>query len=467
MTDRDARRWTRLRPDSLTEARVRVLEGRTTRAVDLVDLSPGGLAFLLPKSPASPYHKGDVLRLRVLFRGANAVELPGTVLHARQIPGGQWRLGIGWNQHPGPWDQENRREYQRLMVPPEKRFGARIPVAHVHGLWTRLSILDLSSDRGLRVEGQGGPIWLLPGMEVDLRLDLPVLHELPLVSQVLWVRPMEDSKVQAGLRILDLEANALQALDEWIAMAQLWSPRDLVSRGFPSPSIPGQYRFRTTEAKSEYEALRDYLDRCNRGGTRVGFEEMPPLPVRPEAGQLLVGCWDGDRLVAAIALDLMPEPTEGTEEEIVLSGAGFDPDWFDREILRGLWNQALRLFLASRRERMRLWCPQGREKIYETMGLVPVESTAPAPTSPGGWYAIRRQSILHGSGMNPVVWSWVFAEVGKFHSRQGKIQGSIKTRVAKWIRQGIAAVLSDILLPRVRRKLAAQMELWRRQATGT
>lgn len=466
MPDRDARRWTRLRPDSLTEAKLSVVRDRASRAVELVDLSPAGIAFLLPKTPSCPYHKGDVLRLRLRFRGATPVEIPATLLHTRQVPGGAWRLGLSWNQHPPPWDGENRREFQRLTVPPERRFGARIPVSHVHGLWTRLSILDLSSDRGLRVEGQGGPIWLLPGMEIDLRLDLPVLHELPLVSQVLWVRPMEGSRVQAGLRILDLEANALQALDEWIAMAQLWSPRDLVSRGFPSPSIPGQYRFRTTEAKSEYEALRTYLDTCNHGGTRIGFEEMPSLPLRPEEGQTLVGCWDGDRLVAAIALDLVPEPTEGTDQEIVLSGAGFDPDWFDREILRGLWSQALRLFLASRRERMRLWCPMGREKIYETMGLVPVESHAPAPTSPGGWYAIHRETILLGRGMNPVVWSWAFSDVARFHSRQGNVVVGLRPRLAKLVRQGIAAVLSDLLLPRVRRKLAAQMELWRIQANG-
>lgn len=467
MPDRDARRWTRLRPDSLTEAKVSILEEKDSRLVQLVDLSPGGVSFLLPKTPSSPYAKGAVLRLRVRFRESTSVEVPATVLHTRQIPGGQWRLGVSWNQHPAPWNEENRREYSRLTVPVDKRFGARIPVAHVQGLWTRLSILDLSSDRGLRVEGQGGPIWLLPGMEVDLRLDLPVLHELPLVSQVLWVRPMGESRVQAGLRILDLEAPALEALDEWIAMAQLWSPRDLVSRGFPSPSIPGQYRFRTTEAKSEYDTLRDYLNRCSQSGTRIGFEEMPQLPLRPEAGLTLVGCWDGDRLVAAIALDLVPEPDDGSVEEIVLSGAGFDPDWFDREILRGLWAQALRLFLTSRRERMRLWCPQGREKIYETMGLSPVDSNAPSPTSPGGWYAIRRDTLLTGSGMNPVVWSWAFAEVGRFHARQGKLDLTLRSQVLKLARIAIAAIVSDLILPGVRRKLGAQMELWRIQATGS
>lgn len=467
MPERDARRWTRLRPDSLTEAKVSILEGKNSRGVQLVDLSPGGVAFLLPRSPASPFAKGSVLRLGVRFREATPVEVPATVLHARQIPGGQWRLGVSWNQHPAPWNEEDRREFSRLAVPAEKRFGARIPVAHVQGLWTRVSILDLSSDRGLRVEGQGGPIWLLPGMEIDLRLDLPVLHELPLVSQVLWVRPMGESRVQAGLRILDLEAPALDALDEWIAMAQLWSPRDLVSRGFPSPSIPGQYRFRTTEAKSEYDTLRDYLNRCCHSGTRIGFEEMPPLPLRPEVGLTLVGCWDGDRLVAAIALDLVPEPDDGDAEEIVLTGAGFDPDWFDREILRGLWTQALRLFLASRRERMRLWCPQGREKIYEILGLSPVESHAPSPTSPGGWYAIRRETILSGSGMNPVVWSWAFAGVGKFHARQGNVRFTARSRISKLARQTLAAIVSDLFLPRTRRKLASQMELWRIQATGS
>lgn len=466
MSERDARRWTRLRPDSLTEARVGLVGARRVRPVRLVDLSPGGIAIQALPSAKAPVEAGSRTRLRVQFRGYGRVELPAQVLHVRKVAAGAWRIGLAWIQDPPTWGGEDRREFPRLVLEAEHGFAARIPVAHVHGLWTRVSLLDISSDRGMRVEGNGGPIWLLPGMEVDVRLDLPVLHEMPLVSQVLWVRPGPEGRVQAGLRILDLEAPALQALDEWLAMAQLWSPRDLVSRGFPSPSIPGQYRFRNTEAKEEYDALRTYLHGCNARDTRIGFERMPELPPRPEIGQTLVGCWDGARLVAAIAIDLMPEPTEGTAQEIVLSGAGFEPDWFDREIVRGLWNQALRLFLASGREVFRLWCPAGRERIYQALGLDPVESTAVAPSTPGGWYAITRETILTGKGMHPVTWAWAFGEVGRFHGRQGNLRLDGKTRVGKILRQVVASVLSDILLPGTRKRLAREMERWRVEATG-
>jgi len=465
MSDRDARRWTRLRPEALTEARVELDPGPRARRCRLVDLSPGGIAVQLPPSADKPPAIGERIHLQIHFQDCRKVRVAAVVLHARQILANTWRLGLAWIQTPASWNGADRREFHRLVLEPEHGFAARIPIPHIHGLWTRLAILDISPDRGLRVEGQGGPIWLLPGMEIDLHLDLPVVREQPLRCQVLWVRPDAENKVQAGLRILDLEAPALQALDEWIAMAQIWSPRELLSRGFPSPALPGQYRFRTTGTHREQTDVLEWLQARGNGATRIGFESMPPLPV-PAMHHALVGCWDGPRLVAAIALDMAPENAGGLSTEIVLAAAAFDIDWFDQEIVRGLWIQAIRLFLSTGRERFRLWCPAGRERLFARLGLADCTTNAPLPHPLGRWVAIRRETILTGTGMRPSAWFWAYGEIGRFHARQGRFRLPRRRTIERTLRMLVNIILADLVLPRFKRAVRREMEQWRSEVSG-
>lgn len=457
MSERDQRRWIRLTPDSLTESTVQFLsEGRWQRCA-LLDLSPAGVALAVSAQHRGSMRPGERVRLRVRFRGLPRVELPAHVLRDDGVTGGPGRVALRWLQDPPSWDGRERREFPRLGIARDDGFSVRIANDHLLGLWTRASILDVSADRGIRIEGVGGPIWMMPGMLVDVHLDLPVLREAPLRCQVLWVRPDAAGRVQAGLRALDLEAPALQALDEWIAMSGLWSPRLLVSLGFEPPSIPGQYRFRSAEARRDRDALLAHLAESAGPAGRIGFEGLPPLPREPATELGLVGCWDGDRLVASLALDLSPERSGGSPDEIVLAAAGFETDWFEQEILRGLWSQLLRVFLASGRLRLRLWCPEGRQKLYAMLGL--------EPDAEDGWWHLRRETVLVGTGLSPVAWAWVYGEASGYHARQGA-RLHWRKLLARFLRISLNAVLAEILLPRLRRRTGTELRRWCEEATA-
>lgn len=466
MPDRDSRRWTRLRPESLTEARVGLVEGGHTDSVELVDLSPGGIAVRQDLHARTPPTVGRVLRVRLALRGSRPVVLPARVLHLRKLPSGIWRVAMAWLSHPPAWDQVERRDRPRLSLCASDGFSARLAVPHVHDLWTRVALLDLSSDRGMRIEGIGGPLWMLPGMDVELRLDIPAQLGEPIACQVLWVRPVEGGHVQAGLRVLDMEAPELEALDQWIVMARKWSPRDLLERSFRYPALPGQFRFRLTETRAEREELRQWLFTPATQSTTIGFEGLPPLPEHRERTIPLVGCWDGERLVAGIGLDTTPEVGTGMPDEVALVAAGFDPGWFHRQILRGLWNQALNIFLSSDRSHLRLWCPAGREAFFLRLGMRPISSEAEPPRSPGGWFALDRNTILHGSGMSAVSWNWTYGNISRFHARQGRWRPTWRQRIQRTRRLVEAVVLADLFEPRFRRRLRREMERWRFSAIG-
>lgn len=442
-------------------ATVQILDGSRSRKAELVDLSPGGIAVRLPSASRQPIQAGQRVRLRIVFRGQARVELPAHVLRVDGLTGAPSRLAMAWLQDPPSWNGADRRENQRLTIERDDGFSVRIANEHLLGLWTRAAILDLSSDRGMRIEGLGGPVWLLPGMLVDVHLDLPVVHEAPLRSQVLWVRPDASGKVQAGLRVLDLETPSLQALDEWISMAGIWSPRHLVARGFTLPPIPGQFRFRSAEARQDRNELFDHLRANTQREARIGFARLPGLPEETATEIGLFGCWDGPRLVASIAFDLTPERGGGRADEIVLLGAAFEVDWFEREILGGLWGQALRLFLASERSRMRVWCPDGRERLFSTLGM----SADGDPGADGSWYVLRRDTVLVGSGLSTFTWAWMYGQVSGYHLRQG-IRLAWKDQLARLLRIAIDTVLSELVLPQKRKRIGQELRRWCHEATS-
>ncbi len=426
---------------------------------ELVDLSPGGIALELPAVLGPRLQRDGRVRLRIGFRGIGKVELPARTVRVERRGSAPLRVGFAWLHDPPTWSGTERREFPRLAVSRDDGFSVRVFNTHIQGLWTRASILDMSSDRGLRIESMGGPIWMLPGMTVDVHLDLPVIHETPLRCQVLWVRPDRIGTVYAGLRVLDLESPSLQALDEWIAMSGLWKPRELVSRGFASPSIPGQYRFRTAEALRDREELVAHLQTCASRSTSFGFEYVPESHIDPEDSSGLIGCWDGQHLVASIAFERPAPDADPSRLDFSLLKAGFEIDWFDREILRGLWDQTLRMFIASGCQRLRLWCPPGRERLFRLLGMRP-ETGGDAE-----WFELRRETVLFGSGVSAFTWCWIYGDVSGFHVRQGNSIGLRKT-LARLSRIAFNAVFEEVSLPSKKRRIGEELRLWCDEATS-
>ena len=100
------------------------------------------------------------------------------------------------------------------------------------------------------------------------------------------------------------------------------------------------------------------------------------------------------------------------------------------------------------------------------LGMDPVQNLSIAlPPSPGDWMELARETILTGKGMNPVAWVWAYGEVGRFHSQQGNVHLDGKQRILKALRIALKLIFSDLQLPRIRRRLALEMESWRSQAT--
>lgn len=386
--------------------------------------------------------------------------MPALVLGIEPYPDGSKRVAMRWIQDPPAWDGIERRASTRLEMVPDHGFTARIHNDHLLGLWTRVAIVDISPDRDLRIEGVGGPIWMLPGMQIDVRLDLPILHDNPLRCQVLWVRPDATGRVQAGLRVLDIETNTLIALDEWISMKGIWSPRELVSRGFTLPTVPGQFQYRSAEAHRDRDEVRRHLEECARRDTHIGFEPLVDLPEENATCLGLIGCREGPRLVASVALDLTPERRGGSADEVELCVAGFELDWFEAEILKGLWNHIIRIFLTTGRARLLIWCPPDRERIFGMLGLRPLDGGF----RDGHWFALDRDTVMSGSGISPFIWVWIYGMPSGFHARQGA-HLSWKSRLARIVHGAINSLFAEIMLPRKLDRMGSELRCWCEEAT--
>ena len=453
--ERELRRWTRLRPEILTRCRVRVLGRRAKRSAELLDLSPGGIGLFLPDASWRP--DASVVQVEIRFDGQPVVVRSADV--RRMEPRGQGvSLGLSWRVEPEPWNGVERRARPRLQVPVDE-FFARTPLKHAHNVWTRLSIVDLCSDYGLQVETRGGPSYLLPGHVAELRLDLPHLHHQSWNCQILWIRPTPSHGMRMGIRILDPDPSLEGILSEWLQIRRLWSPYQLLTYGFSKDSLPGQYRFRKVEEIAERVAIANFFESMSKDGSRTGLEPLHALERLSDHDTIQLGCWDGNRLVAALSLETAFEEMAEADSHSRVVDFAIEPDWIVPEVFDGIWEQTVRLFLATGNSVLWIWCPPGRERLYRLFGM----DEAVGPTLPSGigtWMNIPRSRLVAGAGMNAIRWSILYADVSRFVLGHQNGSLSLPRRLARWRRLAQFQILRDWLEPREQRRLSQAIETW-------
>lgn len=453
--ERELRRWTRLRPEILTRCRTRILDRGRKIPCALLDLSPGGIGLLLDHQDWKPH--GSVVQVEIKFDGQPVAVRAADVRRIEERDGNQ-SLGLAWRVDPEPWNQIERRARSRLDLPLDE-FLARTPLRHAHNVWTRLSIVDVSSDFGFQVETRGGPAYLLPGHLTELRLDLPHLHHHGWDCQILWIKPTEGHGMKMGMRVLDPDPALIEIFSEWLQIRRRWSPLHLLSLGFPKESLPGQYRFRKVEEIAERVAVANFFEDMTRRGTRTGMEHLHSVERISNHDTIHLGCWDGRRLVAALSLDTKFEEMVSEDSHARVVDFAVEPDWIVPEVFFGLWEQTVRLFLAGGNTFLWMWCPPGRDRLFRLAGLE--EAVGPAlPAGLGTWMNIHRNRLVSGHGMNAIRWALLYADVSGFvlrHQNGGISLVRRMTRLRKLVQFGI---LRDWREPRELAKLQEAVEDW-------
>ncbi len=457
---RDQRRWTRLRPEILTQCRVRIVEPDRKIPCTLVDLSPGGIGVLADNAWKD---HGVPALLEIRFKGQPLVVRSAELRRITPRPEGI-RLGFAWRMEPQPWNGDDRRNRGRLALPADELF-ARVSLRHAHGIWTRMTVIDANSDYGFQVETRGGPAYLLPGHLAELHLDLPHLHRMGWDCQVLWIRPAQGQSMRMGLRVLDPDPALDEIVSDWLQIRRDCAPVQLRNLGFGKDSLPGQYRFRKVEEAIETRALRAFLDDMSRRLLRTGMERLHALDRPDDQDALSLGCWDGQRLVAAMTLDVLA--TDAEEQGFSkITNYAIEPDWLVPEVFFGLWEQTIRLFLASRQSILMTWCPPGRERLFRLLGM---EESAglELPDGVGTWMSLSRDRIVFGTGMNAFRWSILYADVSLFVLQHHGKAFPRRKRLVRARKSGLFLLLRDWREPLEQRKLRTAVDEWAEEIHGT
>ena len=423
----EQRRWTRLSPEILMPCRIRF--PGTRLEPELRDLSPGGIGLILP--PCSPMRLGETLSMRVKFHGQPAVIREGVVRSFDPVTG---NLGVAWPFEPDPWSGLERRARTRVHLPQDALF-ARLPLRHAHRVWSRLRIVDLSSDLGFQVETLGGPGYLLPGHRAPFHLDIPLLTACAWEAQVLWCRPGSGQGVRMGLRILDPDPDLASALGEWLELDRHRSPLDLQELGFRKAVLEGQFRFRKVEEVGERKEVGLLLD----------------IPETAEG--IRIGVWDGPSLVGGA----MFHADGGTGTTCRVSHFQLRREWVVPDVFFGLWEQIVRHFLATGAESLSVVCPPGREDLFALAGLVRL-----GHADAGDW-TLSRKSIIWGRSMDLVRWHILYSEVGAFALQHRDARMRWQDRMARWSKVAAWNILRDWREPMEIRHLRREIELWARE----
>lgn len=427
-SQRDLRRWTRLRPEILTESRIRIL-GQANTKISLLDLSPGGIGLL--SDPPQDFPQGQGLRLEIAFRNQEKVVREGIVRHSND---GR-ELGLEWPSRPSPWDGLERRNVERLPLEEHSLWG-RVPIPHAHRVWTRLRILDINSDLGIQVETVGGPGYLLPGHVARLHLDLAFAGQLSWECQILWCRPSSAQGILMGLRLLELDPVLLEAVGQWLELNRARSPMALQRLGFRKSLPPGQFRFRKVEVADELRELSNVI------GKREDSQDV-----------LRIGCWEGPRLVGGADLIV-----DRALDQVRLESFHLHPGWLVPDAFLGLWEQVIRHFLGSGLRNLVLDHLAGRDRIFVLAGLKRLPH--------GGGWILRREAILFGSGIGSIRWRTLYGEVAEFARGSANPDTRWRPRLAVLVRTGLWYLLRDWREPAIRRSLHREIELWGRSLEG-
>jgi len=416
------RRWTRLNPEILTSCRVRIQGSRLMP--ELRDLSPGGIGLTLPALSTLP--RGDSILVRVAFRGQPAVLREGLVRGFDPVSGA---LGLSWPCEPSGWSGMERRSRARVHLPQDSLFG-RLPLRHAHRVWSRLRIVDISSDLGFQVETIGGPGYLIPGHHAPFHLDIPLLVGRSWECQILWFRPGSGQNVRMGLRILDPDPDLASALGEWLELDRLRPPLGLQDLGFRASPMAGQFRFRKVEEVGE----RAEVDR---------------LLERPETGDgERFGVWDGQLLVGAALMDREKDDTRRTFRFRLRR------EWVVPDVFLGLWEQVIRHFLTSGAQELLATSPPGTEALFSLAGLHLAESGDATK------WRLTRRGVIWGRGMNLVRWHILYAEVGAFALQHKDAKPLWVDRLVRLSKLAAWTVLRDWREPVERGRLRRAIQLW-------
>lgn len=453
--ERELRRWTRLRPEILTRCRIRLVDGRKRIRCELLDLSPGGIGLAVVDKNWKP--RGPIALVEVRFKGQPTVVRAAEIRRITETTTGAL-LGMAWMASPEAWNGVERRSRDRIVLPQDSLF-ARTPLRHAHNVWTRLTIVDVGSDYGFQVETRGGPAYLLPGHFARLHLDLPQLHRHGWDCQILWVKPSEGQIIRMGLRVLEPDPALEEILSEWLQIRRDWSPMELQNLGFGKDSLPGQYRFRKIEEIAESVSVANFLEEMSRRRRRTGMEPLHAIDRISDHDTIHLGCWDGRKLVAAVTLDSRFDELVSDSSHSKIADFAIEPDWIVPEVFVGLWEQTIRLFLASGNETLWVWCPPGRDELFRLAGF----ATAEGPRLPGGigtWMNISRTRLISGRGMNPTRWAILYSNVSSFVMQHQKSWLSVPGKLTRWRNLAIFGLLRDWREPRERRKLRDVIECW-------
>lgn len=419
----EQRRWTRLNPEILMPCRIRV--SGTGAEARLRDLSPGGIGLAL--APCCPLPVGELVTLRVKFRGQPAVIREGIVREFDPVTG---NLGVAWPCDPDPWSGLERRGRNRVHLPQDALF-ARLPLRHAHRIWSRLRIVDLSSDLGFQVETLGGPGYLLPGHRAPFHLDIPLLTGRAWEAQVLWCRPGIGQGVRMGLRILDPDPDLATALGEWLELDRHRSPLDLQELGFRKSTLEGQFRFRKVEESGERKEVDLFLE------------------VPHETEGMRIGVWDGHLLVGGALLVRDGEANGSCR----VPRFQLRREWVVPDVFFGLWEQVVRHFLATGTRRLSVTL-NGRENLLALAGLQPQGGKDAAD------WTLSRRSVIWASAMDPVRWHLLYAEVGAFALQHGDGRIRWRDRLVRWAKIAAWNILRDWREPVLVGRLHKEIERW-------
>lgn len=400
----DARRLER-RQVYLGEGLVVRLEGEGGIDVsgEVVDLTPEGLGVAVAgTTPALP-RKGDVVTVRhegralsgVCHRARITSVSEGTFVGQRRPRIGMAFVRDETTTRSGP----DRRRTDRYECSESLPATASAVSPLFFREWMHFRIHEIGAggttlSTSLRNKG------LLPGMELDLRVTLPIAGVFDVRGRIATIgRELTGDRFRVGVRWIEPSRELLAGIAEYVLLDHReLSPSSLREGGLPVGSVERAVRYDYARP-DEHEAILDLRLRSHRHEGRLHDLDLEDLksPFDDRARHLV--CRFGSRIVAYVRVIYVEGDPANSQyatvgkhvipewlwrEGFVEAGAGAtDPEFQRAGLFVPLMQHAARVALQSGARYMLGGCDDDLLDMYRQMGFVPLETRFVEPKP--GW----------------------------------------------------------------------------------
>jgi hypothetical protein len=428
-------------------------DGNEWSAVRIWDYGPDGFGvFYQGATGHSRFEReGEAVELKLkagVFAGTGDgdIRIPCRIGNSARIDKGL-RLGLHRTDGNSPGSlEENLYGHLRDETTP---LSARAFNPFLYDEWAGCLLIAVGPDASLVFASEDPSLLLLPGISLDLDIEVPLDQETRFTGKILWIR-RDGASTYFSVRASEMSFPLSNAIGAHFVDGELCTPMQLAEFGISLRRFKDQFRFRFIATREEYLSLLSMRRKAYALAGKIDPEAAPdPEEMEFDNRSRLLAAFHGDVPVASVALTFgtaaeplraecfwpgkrYPLPMPPRDSIIEARGLCTEGEYRGGDLIQGMFEQIARTMLFSDRKWIATLATDALWPLYRRIGFRKTGAAIAVEALEGIRHhliLLHRDSLLCGRNMSPIDWNYFFGPMVRDLIARGHLEPD---RVARW-----------------------------------